>query len=308
LASSATNLHFDSGISVTYPTGSYTNVHGAKAVVLEKNGNKYLNMTAPKRANDRDRAHSLTMFTELCTFSPNAYVYETDIKLDSVLEDGSASHRSYLQVIFRNQKGAYIQYNMTGKIPGKVDLVGIPLANWDEWFTLRFEFHPEAEKIQVYVKNSEGGYDYRGDLDVATTSSSAKDGILSPIVLEGNIASADINGANTSSAGFSFNVDNASLSATKLEYKADQTPIPPADSDNPGGEGGGVDPTPDPDQPGEGGGNPTPDPDQPGSGTVTPPTVEPDGIIKDENEPDYGENPILGDDGVIDDDLDEWIK
>ena len=305
LQSSATNLHFDSGISVTYPTGGYTNVHGATAAVLEKNGNKYLNMTAPKRANDRDRAHSLTMFTEYCTFSPNAYVYETDIKLDSVLADGTNSHPSYLQIIFRNQKGAYVQYNMTGKISGKVDLVGIPLANWDEWFTLRLEYHPEAEKIQVYVKNAEGGYDYRGDLDKATTSSSAKDGLLSPAVLAGNIASADINGANTSSAGFSFSVDNTSLSATKLEYNGEQTPVLPEDNDNPGGEGGGTDP--DPDVPGGGGGD---QPDNPGGGTVTPtpPVVEPDGIVKDENAPDYGDDKPNPGDGEIDENLDEWVR
>lgn len=298
LKSSATNLHFDSGISVTYPTGSYTNLHGAKVEVLEENGNKYLNMTAPKRANDRDRAHSLAMYAESCTFTPNAYVYEIDLKLDSVLEDGTSSHKNYLQVIFRNSKGAYVQYNMLGKTSGFVDLQGIPLANWDEWFTLRLEYHPEAEKIQVYVKNAEGGYDYRGDLDEAMASSSGKG--ASPAVLEGNVSSADINGANTSSAGFSFNLDNATLSATKLEYKADQTPVLPEENETPG-EGGGEDPVDPPS-----GGDPD-QPNTPGGGTVTPPAVEPDGVVKDENEPDYGGDlPGNGSGGIIDDDLDEW--
>ena len=298
LPSSATNLHFDSGISVTYPTGSYTNVHGAIAQVLEENGNKYLNMTAPKRINGRDRAHGLSLSVEKCSYSPNAYVYETDLKLDSVLADGSESQKAYLQIVVRSQTGTYVQYNMTGSVAGKVDLVGLALADWDEWFTLRLEYYPEQEKMQVYVKIGNGSFEYRGDLDRATTSSSAKEGDFSPAVLKGNIASIDISGANDASKGFSFNVDNASLCSTVLEYNGEQTPIVP--------EGGNTAP----DNPGEGGGtNPPVDP--PVNPPVVPPVITPDPIIPDVKDPEFDIDDSLLEynEGITDEEnFDEWTN
>ena len=275
VASSAWNLSFESGAAVDYADESATNEHGATAKVLEdtETGNKYLNITAPKRINGRDRSHSLRLYTENCTFKPNAYVYEIDLKLDSLLPDGSESHESYLQIIFRGASGQYVQYNMKSSDSGMVNLVGIPLAKWDEWFTLRLEYYTSENVIQVYVKNSEGEYEYRGNLETATASSSKTD--FTPAVLAGSVSSVDINGANNKSNGFSLNIDNAMLSSTKLEYDGEQEIVLPEIPT----------PEPDPDDPGTGGG--TTDPDNPTDPDVG--SDSGDGTSSEVLIPDFGE-------------------
>ena len=304
IVSSATNLTFPSGATAFYSDANTTNSHGATATVIEEeSGNHYLNISAPKRANDRDRAYGLTSLPEKCTFTPNAYVYEVDLKLDSILPDGSKSHTSFMQIVVRSSTGAYVQYNMRGAAAGRVDLERKVIANWDTWFTLRLEYYPEHNVIQLYVKNADGGYDYIGDLTEAIASSDKND--KTPAVLKGNISSINISGANNASSGFSMNIDNVKLYTTKLEYNGEQTPTTP----DLGEIGGGND-----DQGGSGNEGGTTEPENPGSGTIPPinpgtgPNVpDEDEGITEEDGPDYGDNqPGNGGGGIIDDDMDEW--
>ena len=291
------NVTTEKGFSAAYPSNK-TNNGGATAVVRtdEITGNKFLSVYAPTRAND-ERGHELKMSvpTEMRDF-PNAYVFETSIKLNSVSTSGG-----FLEMIFLNQtKGyRYGQINMTTNDDGIVCLAGLPVGYYDQWFNLKLEYYLEVGVIRVYNDNL-----YMGEITTFTSSDSitAKD-----VSALGGVTGFSVSVLNSGGSA-SFSIDNFATSLNELEYDADRVvdtlPAPTPDPDNfipeslPGEE---PDPDPDPDNPGTGGGTtpdptPDPDPDEPGTGggTVTPPSSVPE-----DNET---EAPPLPEEGIFPDD------
>lgn len=296
------NVITENGFSAVYSENK-TNNGGATAVVRTDavTGNKFLSVYAPTRAND-ERGHSLKMSvpTEMRDY-PNAYVFETSIKLNSV-----STSKGFLEIIFLNQtKGyRYGQINMTTNDDGIVCLAGLPVGYYDEWFDLKLEYYLEVGVIRVYNNNL-----YMGEITTFTSSdkTTAKDVAKLEAVTDFGIS------VYNASGSASFSIDNFATSLTELEYDADRAvdtlPAPNPDPDNfvpeplpdeepepepdPNpGTGGGT--TPDP-NPGTGGGTtPKPDPD-PGTGGGTTPSPE----IPEDNET---EAPPLPGDNVYPDD------
>ena len=217
---SVTNLYFPSGASAVFTTGSgYANTHGAVARLLadEFTGNKYLNIVAPKRLSDRDRAHGLHLNAQKCVLDPNVFIVETDIKLDSVLPDGTATHTTYLQITLTNDNiGKYVMFIMTAN-PAKVTLAGVELADWDTWFKLKIEYYPAEGKIQLYADGA-----YKGEISEGYQASSASD--KSFATLGGELTKVSFAGANSTGAGFSMNFDNSMLYGTTGTYVGGREP------------------------------------------------------------------------------------
>ena len=282
------NVITEKGFSAVYPSNK-TNNGGATAVVRtdEETGNKFLSVYAPTRAND-ERGHSLKMSvpTEMRDY-PNAYVFETSIKLNSV-----STSKGFLEIVFLNQtKGyRYGQINMTTNDDGLICLAGLPIGYYDQWFNLKLEYYLEVGVIRVYNDNL-----YMGEITTFTSSDSitAKD-----VSALGAVTGFSVSVLNSGGSA-SFSIDNFATSLNELEYDADRVvdtlPAPTPDPDDflpeieeepdptpdPDqlGTGVGTTPDPDPDEPGTGGGTtPDPDPDEPGTGggTVTPPAEIPE--------------------------------
>jgi len=223
--SSVTNLTFESGITVNYGTGSNTNLHGATAsVITGANGNKYVNIFAPKRVGSRDRSHGITLTPETCALTPNGYAFEFDFMADYYLADRTESHKSFFNIIIYSTNGKYVQYTMTTK-DGQIAIGGVVFANWDEWTSVRMEFHAEQHELQLYTKNESGEYVYRGSL---TVSNATDNNNKSLETLEGKIATVSFGGTNDKASGFSFNLDNVYLASTMLTYVEGQTATTPA--------------------------------------------------------------------------------
>lgn len=214
-----TNLYFPTGVSAVFQAEStYSNSHGAVARVLaDATGNKYLNIVAPKRVSDRDRAHNYVINAQNCVLDANVYIVETDIKLDSVLPDGTATHRTYLQITLTNATdNKYVRFDLDNN-SAKVVIAGVELGDWDTWFKLRIEYYPAEGVVQLYADGA-----FRGELtkgDAATSSSETEF-----TTLGNQITKVNFSGANSSSGGFSINFDNSVLYSAKKEYVGGREP------------------------------------------------------------------------------------
>lgn len=290
------NIITENGFSAVYPDNK-TNVGGATAVIRtdEVTGNKFLSVYAPKRAND-ERGHSLKMSvpTEMRDY-PNAYVFETKLKLNSV-----STSDNFLEIIFLNQtKGyRYGQINMTTNEDGIVCLAGLPVGYYDEWFDLKLEYHLDVGVIRVYNNDL-----YMGEITTFTSSDTATAKDTAKL---GGVTDFSISVYNAAGSA-SFSIDNFTVYTTELEYTEKDVytlPAPNPDPDNfipvpSPDEEPDPDPTPDPDQPGTGGGTtPDPEPEEPGTGTGGG-TVTPPAEIPEDNET---EAPPLPEEGTSPDD------
>lgn len=252
------NVTTEKGFGATYDSGR-TNLGGATAVVRTDavTGNKFLSVYAPKRAND-ERGHSLKMSvpTEMRDY-PNAFVFETSIKLNSV-----STSKGFLELVYYNG-GRYGQLNMTTNDDGLVCLAGLPVGYYDEWFDLRLEYHLKEGVIRVFNNGL-----YMGEITTFTSSdkTTAKDVAKLEAVTDFGIS------VYNASGSASFSIDNFATSLNELEYDAerevDTLPAPNPDKDD-------FIPEPLPDEEPETKPEPEPDPDQPGTEPDNPGT-EPD--------------------------------
>lgn len=217
---SVTNLYFPTGVNAVFNAEAiYANTHGAVARVLADatSGDKYLSIVAPKRVSDRDRAHNYVINAQNCVLDPNVYVIETDIKLDSVLPDGTASHGTYLQISLTNDvANKYVMFMMSNN-PAKVTLSGIELGDWDTWFRLKIEYYPAQGVIQLYANDT-----FKGELKEGYGATSSSDKSFAS--LGDRITKVSFSGANSSTAGFSVNFDNSCLYSMKGKYVAGKVP------------------------------------------------------------------------------------
>ena len=215
-----TNLYFPTGVNAVFnPEVTYSNTHGAIAQVLADavTGNKYVNIVAPKRISSRDRAHNYVINAQNCVLSPDVFIVETDMKLDSVLPDGSASHSTYLQITLTNTvDNKYVRFDLDANA-AKVVIAGVELADWDTWFKFKIEYYPAQGVIQLYADGA-----YKGELtngDAASSSSETGFGTLGS-----QVNKISFSGANSSSAGFSINFDNSAMYSSNKEYVGGREP------------------------------------------------------------------------------------
>ena len=208
VAGSVSNIAFDSGIAVEY--GGYTNKHGATASVMtDTAGNKYVNITSPTRVHARDRSHGITLAPEQCTFSPNAYAFDLDLKVDSKLSDNTKSCGIVSIVAYGTNK-KYTQYNANLDAQGNIYFGGVKAGSVDEWCSLRFLFNVSTEFIELYAKNSDGEYEFLGKLGNATDASGKNTSDIS--VIGDQLATVAI----SCNSPVSFNVDNIAFYSTKV--------------------------------------------------------------------------------------------
>ena len=215
--STVTELIFADGSKVNY--GGSTNTHGAVAKVVDG----YLNMSAPKRVHDRDRAHDLTTTLSYTATDYTAYVYEVDIMVPSTL--GSVAAYSGAQFMFRPVEGSglYLQYNMVANSSGMLIMGGVAIASCDEWFTLRLEFLPANNEIRAYVKNDLGYYEYRGSLGAPNGGSGTKD----LAAIENKVGYVSLGALGSKSYAANVSVDNVMLYAAKIDYSFEEIVIAP---------------------------------------------------------------------------------
>ena len=225
---SVEEIFFENGVTVAY--GGKANVQGATAEVVTDGDNKYITITAPKRVHDRDRSHQINVELYGDATGAKAYVYEMDLKIDSVLSDGSASNTQYFNLMFYSgdlSDGRYIHYMMS-ETNGILSIISpdgsVAVAKVDEWFTLRIEFVIADGKAKAFVKNSSGEYDYRGDLP--NTSWSAKAGSGNFSGLGSKVDTVIVSASHNNKAGFSMHIDNLSLTTTASTTSAG-TVVPP---------------------------------------------------------------------------------
>ena len=145
------------------------------------------------------------------------------MKLDSVLPDGTASNKQFLNMTIRTSEAKtgtgvnYAQFNMTADNYNSVKLDGVKIGNWDEWFSVRFELYlnpdptteSESAVVQVYTKNADGEWKYVNTFTTAST------GNLENIQ---DVTSWGFGGANDKSNGYSISYDNSVLYSTSKTY------------------------------------------------------------------------------------------
>ena len=222
---SVSNILFDNAIGIEY--GGSTNEHGATASVLtDSKGNKYVNITSPARVHQKDRSHGFTLSPEECTFKPNAFAYDIDLKVDSKLPDGSSSTPLISIVLYGSNK-KYIQYNSTLDNSGNVYFAGVKIGTCDEWSSLRFIFDIVGEKVEVYTKNDAGEYEYVGKLGIASGATDGKTKDISVVGDQFNTLAWSCGSAT------SFNFDNAAFYSTRIAQE--ENPDTPANPSTPSG-------------------------------------------------------------------------
>lgn len=222
----AVDLLFKNGVNITYSSGSsYSYQHSAEAKIVTDSltRNKYVHIFVSKRISDRDRGYGVTFTPQVLDKTHDVYVLETDMKLDSVLPDGTASHKNYITMAIHTSEAKtgtgdiYAQFNMTADNYNSVKLDGVKIGNWDEWFSVRFELYlnpdptteSESAVVQVYTKNADGEWEY---VHTFTTAASGK---LENIQ---DVTSWGFGGSNNSSSGYSISYDNSVLYSTSKTY------------------------------------------------------------------------------------------
>ena len=247
------NVTTEKGFSALY-SNKYTNNGGATALVRtdETNGNKFLSIYAPARANgERSHAVKLSIPTQMCE-KPNAFVFETSIKLNSI-----STSKNFLQILFINSIGDYRygQLNMSVDDRGEVCLAELPIGYFDQWFDLRIEYHFDKGVIRVYNNDLYMGEITKfSDSDATTANDVSKLDSLNDFTL----------GTLNSGGSVSFSIDDIAIYTTELEYtekEVDTLPEPNPDKDD-------FIPEPLPDE------EPEPEPEQPGTGGGLAPDVE----------------------------------
>ena len=140
-------LTFDSGVTVKYGRYASPNAGNAKATVKTENGNKYINIYAPIRANN-ERSHGISggdiWTTESITNDANVYVLSFDYRANSTLN-------GTFQFVFRHKSG-YTQLNTSGATLGTVNLA--PKTGWNN---VRFEYYSAEHVLQIYVNDTYAG-------------------------------------------------------------------------------------------------------------------------------------------------------
>jgi len=277
------NVTTEKGFSALY-SDKYTNIGGATAVIRtdDGNGNKFLSIYAPKRANS-EYSHVLKapLPTQMAE-DPNVYVFEASLKLNSI-----STSRNFLQFTFLNTTGSYRYGQLNSSSDGNVMLLGgVPIGYYDQWFNFKLEYYLDRGIIKIFSD---------GRLMGEITEFSQSDDITS-----GSVASlthlTDFSlGTMNSGGSLSFSIDNVALYTTAIEYtegEADGLPEPTPDRDDflPEVVLPSPDPEPKPEPEPEPGGDDAPEVDFPG---MEPPMEFPDGIAP--TPPDLGDGEDMGD-------------
>lgn len=263
------NITTEKNFSAIYPTDS-ANKGGATAVVRtdEVTGNKFLSVYAPKRTPNTRSSHALSMAipTQMAE-NPNTYVFETKLKLNSI-----STATDFIQITFLNTSTNWLSgsLHMSVDDSGKVCLAGLPVGYFDEWFTLKLEYHLEAGVIRVYNNDL-----YMGEI----TEFSSSDSLTAKKVEKLKTITGFTFGAYNANGSLSFSVDDFTIYTTAMEYTEkvkDTLPAPNPDKDDFVPELPQPPKPDEPDEPGTGG-EPEPGPDiDPGIGNLTPPENVPE--------------------------------
>jgi hypothetical protein len=218
------NVRTENGFSATY-SSNYTNNGGATAALRidEESGNKFLSIYAPARENNEySHVIKLPTPTEMAA-DPNVYVFEADIKLNSI-----CTSRNFLEIIFLNTTSSYRygQLNSSVNANGEICLAGLAIGYFDEWFRLKLEYHFDEGVIRVYNNDL-----FMGEI----TQFSGSDSITGKDVGAFDSFTDFTFGTYNASGSISFNIDNLALYTTRIEYiemEKDALPAPNPDPDD----------------------------------------------------------------------------